>query len=55
MDLLLIMLPFWTNLLIRTYALIAVLRSRATSTSPSQWLWTTASWLDDHGRFAAAR
>ena len=37
--LLLIMLPFWTNLLIRTYALIAVLRSEGYVNFGLEWLW----------------
>ena len=43
--LLLIMLPFWTNLLIRTYALIAVLRTEGYANSGLGWLWGSASWL----------
>jgi spermidine/putrescine transport system permease protein len=41
--LLLIMLPFWTNLLIRTYALIAVLREEGYVNFTLHWLWTHAS------------
>ena len=37
--LLLIILPFWTNLLIRTYALIAVLRIRGFLNFGLEWLW----------------
>jgi spermidine/putrescine transport system permease protein len=37
--LLLIMLPFWTNLLIRTYALMAVLRTEGYINSTYHWLW----------------
>jgi len=37
--LLLIILPFWTNLLIRTYALIAVLRTRGYVNFTLEWLW----------------
>ncbi|HEX4890982.1 MAG TPA: ABC transporter permease [Alphaproteobacteria bacterium] len=37
--LLLIILPFWTNLLIRTYALIAVLRGNGHVNSTLEWLW----------------
>ncbi|MFZ5835103.1 MAG: ABC transporter permease [Pseudomonadota bacterium] len=37
--LLLIILPFWTNLLIRTYALIAVLRGNGHVNSVLGWLW----------------
>lgn len=38
--LLLVMLPFWTNLLIRTYALIAVLRTEGYVNMSLEWLWT---------------
>jgi spermidine/putrescine transport system permease protein len=37
--LLLIILPFWTNLLIRTYALIAVLRTRGFANFTMEWFW----------------
>lgn len=37
--LLLVMLPFWTNLLIRTYALIAVLRMNGFLNAGLGWLW----------------
>jgi spermidine/putrescine transport system permease protein len=43
--LLAIMLPFWTNLLIRTYALIAVLRTKGFANQTLDWLWTHASGL----------
>jgi spermidine/putrescine transport system permease protein len=43
--LLLIMLPFWTNLLIRTYALIAVLREQGYVNFTLHWLWNNASGL----------
>lgn len=43
--LLLIMLPFWTNLLIRTYALIAVLRENGYVNFGLEWLWNNASGL----------
>src|SRR5688572_1417261 len=43
--LMLIMLPFWTNLLIRTYALIAVLRTEGYVNFTLDWLWTNASGL----------
>jgi len=43
--LLLIMLPFWTNLLIRTYALIAVLRTEGYVNFILAWFWDQASWL----------
>lgn len=41
--LLLVILPFWTNLLIRTYALIAVLRTRGYVNFGSEWLWEKAN------------
>ena len=41
--LLLIILPFWTNLLIRTYALIAVLRSRGYINFTLEWFWEKAA------------
>ena len=41
--LLLIILPFWTNLLIRTYALIAVLRTRGFVNFGYEWLWEQAN------------
>jgi spermidine/putrescine transport system permease protein len=41
--LLLVMLPFWTNLLIRTYALIAVLRTEGFANFTMEWLWNHAS------------
>jgi spermidine/putrescine transport system permease protein len=37
--LLLIMLPFWTNLLIRTYALMAVLRTEGYINATYHWFW----------------
>jgi spermidine/putrescine transport system permease protein len=40
-----IMLPFWTNLLIRTYALIAVLRTRGYVNFTLQWFDEQARWL----------
>jgi spermidine/putrescine transport system permease protein len=43
--LLLIMLPFWTNLLIRTFALIAVLRENGYINFTLEWLWNNASGL----------
>jgi spermidine/putrescine transport system permease protein len=39
------MLPFWTNLLIRTYALIAVLREQGYVNFTLHWLWNNASGL----------
>jgi spermidine/putrescine transport system permease protein len=41
--LLLIMLPFWTNLLIRTYALMAVLRDQGYINWTLAFLWSGAS------------
>ena len=52
--LLLIMLPFWTNLLIRTYALIAVLRTEGYVNFTLEWLWNNASWFMTAGGPAAA-
>lgn len=43
--LILIMLPFWTNLLIRTFALIAVLRENGYVNFALEWLWNNASWV----------
>lgn len=47
--LLLVILPFWTNLLIRTYALIAVLRTRGFVNFSLEWGWEklngVAEWL----------
>ena len=43
--LLAIMLPFWTNLLIRTYALIAVLRTEGYANKSLGWMWENASGL----------
>lgn len=40
--LLLVMLPFWTNLLIRTYALMAVLRTEGYVNLGLGWLWGAA-------------
>ena len=34
-----VMLPFWTNLLIRTYALIAVLRTEGYVNQSLEWVW----------------
>ena len=41
--LLLTILPFWTNLLIRTYALIAVLRTRGYVNFTAEWVWDRAN------------
>ena len=43
--LILVILPFWTNLLIRTYALIAVLRTRGYLNSGLEYLWDGADSL----------
>jgi spermidine/putrescine transport system permease protein len=43
--LLAIMLPFWTNLLIRTYALIALLRTQGYANKAMGGIWDGASWL----------
>ncbi len=41
--LLAVILPFWTNLLIRTYALIAVLRTRGHVNFTLEWIWEKAN------------
>ena len=41
--LLIIILPFWINLLIRTYALIAVFRTRGHVNFGLEWLWEKAN------------
>ncbi len=41
--LLLVILPFWTNLLIRTYAMIAVLRTRGFVNFGLEYLWDSAA------------
>ncbi len=43
--LLLIMLPFWTNLLIRTYALLNILGTRGRINETLRWLWESANAL----------
>lgn len=43
--LMLVMLPFWTNLLIRTYALIAVFRSKGIVNAGLEHLWQWANGL----------
>ena len=43
--LVLVILPFWTNLLIRTYALIAVLRTRGYLNNGMEYLWDGADGL----------
>jgi spermidine/putrescine transport system permease protein len=40
--LLLVILPFWINLLIRTYALIAVFRTRGYLNFTLEWIWSAA-------------
>lgn len=40
--LLIIMLPFWTNLLIRTYALLNILGTRGRLNGAIEWLWQQA-------------
>jgi len=40
-----IMLPFWTNLLIRTYALMILLGSQGFANKGLEALWSSASWL----------
>ena len=40
-----VVLPFWINLLIRTYALIAVFRTRGYLNFTLEWFWDLA-WLD---------
>ena len=37
--LLLVMLPFWTNMLVRTYALIAILRRNGQVNFVAEWTW----------------
>ena len=44
---LLVMLPFWTNLLIRTYALIAVLRREGYVNQALEFFWSGASSLSE--------
>jgi spermidine/putrescine transport system permease protein len=45
--LLLVMLPFWTNLLIRTYALIAIFRTKGTINHALEYLWVRSNALLD--------
>lgn len=40
-----IMLPFWTNLLIRTYALMIMLGTQGYANRTLGWLWESASWM----------
>ena len=43
--LLIVILPFWINALIRTYALIAIFRTRGYINFMLEWLWAKANWL----------
>ncbi len=43
--LLVVILPFWTNLLIRTYALLNILGARGRLNGLLKWLWEQANWL----------
>jgi len=43
--LMLVILPFWINLLIRTYALIAVFRTRGFINFGLEWIWDQANWV----------
>ena len=55
--LMLVILPFWTNLLIRTYAMIAVLRTRGYVNFGLEELWQLAErrgWRRCSARRAAA-
>jgi spermidine/putrescine transport system permease protein len=49
--LLLIMLPFWTNLLIRTYALLSVLGTRGFVNQMLEWFWGTFGLAGAFGPF----
>ncbi len=49
------MLPFWTNLLIRTYALMAVLRTEGYANQTIGWLHDKFGALIALDRPAAAR
>ena len=40
-----VILPFWINILIRTYALIAVFRTRGYVNFALEWLWDQGNWL----------
>ena len=40
-----IMLPFWNNLLIRTYALMILLGTQGYANKTLGWLWESASWM----------
>ena len=41
--LMIVILPFWINLLIRTYALIAVFRTRGHVNFGLEWMWEKAN------------
>lgn len=43
--LLLVILPFWTNLLIRTYAWIAILRTNGFLNYFLEWIWDGFNWI----------
>ena len=43
--LLLVMMPFWTNLLIRTYALLSLLGTRGVANQTIGWVWNKADAL----------
>ena len=43
--LLIVVLPFWINSLIRTYSLIAVFRTRGYINFGLEWMWEKADWL----------
>lgn len=43
--LMLVVLPFWTNLLIRTYSMIAVLRTNGYLNYAIEYLWTAAKYM----------
>jgi spermidine/putrescine transport system permease protein len=49
--LMLIMLPFWTNLLIRTYALMSVLGQNGHINNSLQWMWNTADYMTTSAGF----
>ena len=40
-----VILPFWINILIRTYALIAVFRTRGFINFTLEWLWEKGDWV----------
>jgi spermidine/putrescine transport system permease protein len=49
--LLLIMLPFWTNLLIRTYALLSLLGTRGVVNQGVEWFWNMFGLAGMFGQF----